>query len=141
MDTPIRTFHPLHLISVAAAMTLFLGALLADIAYGQTYEVQWTNFASWLLVGGQVFATLSVVLALVDFLRGRRAHGRWGGIYLLVLAIAWVCGMLNNLVHAMDAWQKMPQALVLSLVTMIAVLIAVWVAFSGSARPVRRQAA
>ena len=45
MDARASTLQPMHLISLVAAMPLFLGALLSDWAYGRTEQIQWTNFA------------------------------------------------------------------------------------------------
>ena len=46
----------LHAILLAGSVPLFLGALLSDIAYYQSYQIQWANFASWLIAGGLFFA-------------------------------------------------------------------------------------
>ncbi|MDO5505150.1 MAG: hypothetical protein Q4F49_02500 [Pseudoxanthomonas suwonensis] len=136
METPARTLQPsrlmpqpLHLIALVATLPLFLGALMADIAYGRSEQIQWTNFASWLLVGAQVMATIALLLAAIDHLRGRRMAR--GGLYLLLLAVAWVLGLVNNFVHAMDAFQKMPQATICSLLCTLIVLGLVWWAFWG----------
>ena len=50
----VLSIHPLHAALLAGTVPLFLGALLSDIAYARTYEIQWANFASWLIVGGLV---------------------------------------------------------------------------------------
>ena len=47
--------HPVHAVLLAGTVPLFLGAMLSDIAYSASYEIQWSNFASWLIVGGLVF--------------------------------------------------------------------------------------
>ena len=60
---------PLHSILLAGAVPLFLGALLSDIAYGQTYQIQWANFASWLIAGALVFSGFALLFALVNLLR------------------------------------------------------------------------
>ena len=60
-----RALHPLHAILLAFPLPLFLGALLSDLAYSSTYEVQWTNFASWLIAGAMLTVldwTLGVAL-------------------------------------------------------------------------------
>jgi uncharacterized membrane protein len=122
--------HPLHAFLLAACVPLFLGALLSDITYSRSYEVQWSNFASWLLVGALVFAGFALLWALIELLRGDR---QWGGrplIYFLVLLAAWIVGFVDALVHAEDAWAKMPQALILSLIVTVLVLAAVWLGFS-----------
>src|SRR4051794_35836474 len=45
------SLHPLHAFLLAGAVTLFVSALLSDIAYFNTAEIQWKNFTSWLQVG------------------------------------------------------------------------------------------
>jgi uncharacterized membrane protein len=122
--------HPLHAFLLAGSVPLFLGALLADWAYSSTYEVQWTNFASWLLVGAMVLAGFALLWALIDLLRADRS---WRGrplIYFLVLLAAFIVGFINALVHAKDAWAKMPEALILSVVVAVLVLVACWLGLS-----------
>ena len=41
---------PLHSILLGGTVALFLGALSSDIAYARTYQIQWSNFASWLII-------------------------------------------------------------------------------------------
>jgi len=59
---------------VGATVPLYLGALLSDLAYSASYEIQWKNFASWLLVGGLVIAGFTLLWAIIDAFRstGRR---------------------------------------------------------------------
>jgi uncharacterized membrane protein len=104
-----------HATLLAGTVPLFLGALLSDIAYYRTYEVQWTNFASWLIAGALVFCGLAIVFALVNLLRAAQKKGR-PLLYLVLLAIIWVIGFINALEHAKDAWAAMPLGLGLSLV-------------------------
>jgi len=122
--------HPVHAFLLAGCVPLFLGALLSDWAYSSTYEIQWTNFASWLLVGALVLAGFALLWALIDLLRADRS---WRGrplVYFLVLLAAWIIGFINALVHAEDAWAKMPEALILSTIVAILALVATWLAFS-----------
>src|SRR5690606_28204911 len=60
-----EAIHPLHAVLLSGAFTLFLSALMSDIAYAKTFHIQWSNFASWLIVGGLLFASLALVFALV----------------------------------------------------------------------------
>lgn len=122
---PAGALHPLHAVLLAAALPLFLGALLADIAYGQSYQVQWTNFASWLIAGALVFAGFALVWALVDLLRKDR-RGRRNWLYVVLLLGTFGLGFVNALVHAKDAWAAMPGGLILSLVVAVLVAAAVW---------------
>ena len=111
---------------LAAAFPLFLGTLWSDYAYSTSFELQWSNFASWLVAGGMVFLGIALVFALVDLVRGRRAL-----LYFILLLAAFVLGFINALVHARDAYAVMPTGLVLSLVVMVLVGVATWIAFAG----------
>jgi uncharacterized membrane protein len=114
---------------LAGAVPLFLGALLADMAYCRSYEIQWINFAAWLIVGGMVFTALALLWALVDLVR-ERSRGR-ALVYFLVLLAVFVSGLVNSFVHAQDAWATMPEAAVLSVVVTALAAIATWIGFSG----------
>lgn len=121
--------HPLHAVLLASTLPLFLGAMLTDIAYAQTYHIQWTIFASWLVLGGVVFAGLVLVFAIVDLLRHRHRDARSVAYAALVLAV-FVLGVVNSLVHAKDAWAAMPGGLVLSVITLLLALVATWLGFA-----------
>jgi uncharacterized membrane protein len=122
--------HPVHAFLLAASVPLFLGGLFSDLAYSSSYEIQWTNFASWLIAGALVFAGLALVWAFIDLLRADRA---WRGrplVYFFLLLAAWILGFVNALVHAKDAWAKMPEALILSLIVSLLILGAAWLGFA-----------
>lgn len=121
----------MHAVLRASAMALFFGAFLADWAYSSTYEVQWTNFASWLIAGGLVFAGLALVGALVDALREPRGRGGAGWIGAGLLAATFALGFVNALVHAKDAWAAMPTGLLLSFIVLVLTLAAIWAGFAG----------
>lgn len=104
-----------------AALPLFLGALLSDWAYARSYEVQWTNFAAWLIAGGLVLAGLALLWAALDLLRPRAVRGRTQGLYLLLLLLSFGIGFVNALVHAKDGWAAMPSGLVLSVLVFLLV--------------------
>jgi uncharacterized membrane protein len=110
---------------LAAACPLFLGALWSDYAYFSSFELQWSNFASWLVFGGMVFIGIALVFAIVDLIRGRRSL-----VYFALLLAAFVIGFVNALVHARDAYAVMPTGLTLSLVVMVLVAVATWIAFA-----------
>ena len=122
--------HPVQAFLLAGTVTLFLGALLNDIAYWSTYQVQWTNFASWLIAGGLLFGGVALLFALVGLRHATLRRGRYLAHFLLLLA-AWVLGLVNALVHARDAWAAMPDGLVLSVVVVLLVGAATWLGFSG----------
>lgn len=117
---------PLHAILLAGTVPLFLGALLSDIAYYQTYQIQWSNFASWLIAGGLLFCGLALLFAVVNLIRVRNRTGRpW--MYPLLLLVTWLLGLLNAFEHAKDAWAAMPGGLVLSVIVTLLSCAAAWV--------------
>ncbi len=136
----MQRLHPLHAVLLASTVPLFLGVLLTDIVYFRTYEVQWKNFASWLLVGALAFAAAALMWALVELIgasrRGTRSS-RWAyrpGLYFVLLLVVWILGFINALVHAGDAWASMPTALILSSVLMLLAIAVTWSGFARSWR-------
>jgi len=125
----VRTFPPLHAALLGGATTLFLGALLSDIAYARTYEIQWNNFASWLIAGGLVVAGAALVCAVIGLLPARRT--RQSILHALVLLATGILGFLNALWHARDAWASMPGGLVLSVIVLVLAFIAAWLGFAS----------
>lgn len=124
-----RTLHPLHAVLLAGTIPLFLGATLSDFAYSSTYEIQWTNFASWLIVGGLVFGGLALAWAIVDLFRPGHRGGR-ALIYFLLLLVTWSLGFINALIHAKDAWAAMPMGLILSVIVTLMACAATWLGFA-----------
>jgi|SRR5690554_2550873 uncharacterized membrane protein len=123
-----EAIHPLHALLLAGIIPLFLGAALSDAAYASTYEIQWNNFASWLIVGGLIFSGIALVFAIVDLCRAhRRARGI--GLYVVILLLTWVLGFFNALMHARDAWASMPTGLVLSIIVAVLACVAAWFGF------------
>ena len=124
-----RAIHPLHAFILAGSVPLFLGALLSDIAYARSYQIQWSNFASWLIVGALVFAGLSMLWALVDLFRTARRGNRAVAYFVLLLA-TWGLGFINALVHSRDAWAVMPTSLILSVIVFLMACVASWAGLS-----------
>ncbi len=124
------TPSPLHAILLAGSVPLFLGALLSDFAYYKTFQIQWSNFAAWLIAGGLVFGGLALLFALANLLRAERKAGR-PLTYFLLLLITWGLGLVNAFEHAKDAWAVMPAGLVLSLVVTVLISITAWIGLSG----------
>src|SRR3546814_15185426 len=89
--------------------------MLSDIAYASSYQVQWTNFASWLIVGGLIFSGLALLWAFIELLRADR-RGERPLVYFLLLLATWVLGFLNALIHPKDDWASMPAGLILSVI-------------------------
>ena len=116
----------LHTLLLAGAVPLFLGALLSDIAYHNSYQIQWSNFASWLLAGALLLSGLALLFALAGLVRATRKSGQ-PLTYFLLLLVTWVLGLVNAFQHAKDAWAVMPAGLVLSVIVAILILVTAWI--------------
>lgn len=127
----LRPIHPLHAILLAFPFTLFLGALVSDLAYWSTFEIQWANFAQWLNAGGLVGGGFALLWALVNLFRLRSPGEARPAIYFAVLLAAWATGFVNALVHAKDAWAIMPEGLWLSVGATLLALAAAWIGYIG----------
>ena len=124
------TLHPLYAFFLAGMVPLFIGVLLNDYAYWSSYELQWKNFASWMLIGALVFnglAWLGSIFSLV------RADDRTGKpiIYFLLLLATFVLGIINSFIHAKDVWASMPTGLILSVITVVLACIATWIGLAS----------
>jgi len=117
------TPNPLHATLLAGTVPLFLGAMLSDIAYFRSYQIQWSNFASWLIAGGLVFCGLALLFALVNLVRAEQKKGR-PMVYFLLLLATWVLGLINAFEHAKDAWATMPAGLILSVIVTLLACVA-----------------
>ena len=110
-----------------------LGALLSDWAYSSTYQVQWINFASWLIAGARCSPVPRSDLGVIDASLRSARTAAWLLVGLL-FAATFILGFVNALVHATDAWAAMPIGLILSVIVGAACARAVWVAFSLAPR-------
>ena len=126
-----RPLHPLHVFLLGAADSFLVSGVLSDWAYFSSNEIQWKNFASWLLMGGLVFAGFALLWALIDLFRADRDRTR-RIIYFLLLLTVWILGFIDELIHAKDAWGSMPEALVVS--ALVAVLAIAATGFGLSRR-------
>jgi uncharacterized membrane protein len=130
-----KSLHPLHAAVLSGMVPLFLAAFLSDWAYSETYEIQWKNFASWLLLGGLVFGGFTLLWAVIDISRNSSRTTRQF-IYVSLLLVLWVLGFINVLIHAGDAWASMQAALILSAIGAVLVIAATWSGFARSYRGV-----
>ena len=121
---------PLHATLLAGTVPLFLGGLLSDIAYYNTYQIQWANFAAWLIAGALLFCGLALLFALANLIRAEHKGGR-PVLYFVLLLITWVLGLVNAFEHAKDAWAVMPSGLVLSVIVTALACITTWLGLSN----------
>jgi uncharacterized membrane protein len=135
--------HPrlLHPGLIAAGAALLIGALVTDIFYANTADMQWANFSVWLITAGLILALLAGLALLVDILDGRAGPISW--LHLVALAGAALLSLVNVFVHSRDAWTSVvPQGLLLSIVVAICLLLIGWRGWSVTAvrAPVRGDA-
>lgn len=130
-----RTFaNPLHAILLAFPVALYPSALLTDITYLNTAEIQWTNFSSWLIAGADFFAGLVLAWALIGLVVGRARHAKGRrALYLIVVAAMFALGVLNAFQHARDGWHSVGTlGLALSVLCSILAFVAAFIAYGGS---------
>ena len=81
----LRPLHPLHAILLASPFPLFLGALVSDLAYWASFQMQRASFSAWLIAGGLLVGGFALLWALVDLFRGGTAGKRRPTVYLVLL--------------------------------------------------------
>ena len=129
-----KPLHPVHVVLLAGTVPLFLGELLNDIAYANTSEIQWKNFASWLIVGGLFFAGFAFAWSLVDFFLTSSQRGPMKALYPALMLTIFVVGLINAFVHSADAWASVPTGPVLSAIGAVLTLIAAGIRLHPHAR-------
>lgn len=127
--------NPLRAILLAFPVALFTSAVVSDIAYLRTAELQWTNFSSWLIAGALLFGGLVLAWALIGLLLDWRGPARRRSlIYAGVLAAMWILGLVNAFKHSQDGWSSVGAfGLVLSILCALLALAAGFIAWSGDA--------
>ncbi len=119
---------PLHPLLAAFPFVCFTGALVTDLAYGQTADMQWANFSVWLLTGGLVVGAFAVATWLIDYAGDRRIRTIPAALaYGVGLVGAMLLALWNVFVHSRDGWTSVvPTGLVLSVVTVLLIAVTVW---------------
>lgn len=134
-SAPPRTrplLHLLHGMLLAWPVALFPAALLSDITYLNSAEIQWSNFSAWLITGALIGGGLVLLWALIALARAKGPARRQHGLYLLLLAQMWACGLINAFQHSRDGWSSVGTiGLILSILSSLAALAAGWTAFAS----------
>ena len=123
-----RAAHPLHAILLAFPVALFSCALLSDITYLKSAEMQWSNFSAWLITGGLIFGAPALLWAAIAFVRARKGPTRTPALaYLLLILVMWVAGLVNAFKHSQDAWSSVgTTGVTLSVVSTLAAFASAW---------------
>ncbi|MDO9586601.1 MAG: hypothetical protein Q7J13_01575 [Brevundimonas sp.] len=123
----------LHGLLLAFPIALFTSALITDIAYLRTAQIQWTNFSAWLIAGALVGGGAVLAWSLIRLLLAWRTPARRvRAIYAAVVAVMWGLGLINAFKHSQDAWSSVGAfGVTLSLICTLLALTAGAIAFSG----------
>jgi uncharacterized membrane protein len=120
--------NPLHPLLASIPFTCFTGALLTDIAYWRSANMQWATFSAWLLAVGLFVAVFAVIVGLIDFLFDRRIR-ELGVVWMYAggNALALVLAIVNSFIHSRDAYTSVvPTGLILSALTVLIMLVTGW---------------
>ena len=130
--------HPIHALFGSFPVTCFTGALVTDIAYARTADLQWATFSVWLLTAGLVMGGLAILAGIAAFLRDRVGRGATGGgVHGLGTVLAMLLAFWNVFIHSRDGWTSVvPTGLILSIVTVVVMAVT---GFAGHALGRRRQ--
>ncbi len=118
----------LYPLLAAVPSACFTGALVTDIAYWQSANMQWANFSAWLLAAGLLVAVFAVIVGVIDFILDTRVRALpIGWYYALGNALAIILAIFNSFIHARDAYTSVvPTGLVLSALTVVVLMITGW---------------
>lgn len=120
--------HPIHPMLVQFPIVCFIGALVTDIAYTQTYDMEWATFSVWLITAGVIMAVFAAIAGITDFLGSKRIRGltiAW--VHGIGNAIALVLAIINAFVHSRDgATAVIPTGLTLSILTVLILAVTGW---------------
>jgi uncharacterized membrane protein len=122
-----------HGVVLAFPVALFTSAVVADIAYLRTAELQWSNFAAWLITGGLLFGAVALICAVLGALLAlRTSRLRPWLLHLLLLAAMCVLGLINAFKHSQDGWSSVGAfGLALSILCALLALAASAMAYAG----------
>lgn len=120
--------HPIHAMLVPFPIACFIGALLTDIAYAKSANVQWANFSIWLITAGLVMGGLAALAGITDFAgdpKIRRIGAAWA--HGLINIAVWVIELFNAFVHSRDGWTSVvPTGITLSAVAVALLAVSGW---------------
>lgn len=103
----------------------FVAAWIFDILYIKTYQIMWTDVASWLIAFGLVLAILPRFINLVQVgITQRHTVSRAEKLSFWLWLLAVVLAIFNAFVHSRDAWAVVPLGAILSTVVVVLLLIA-----------------
>ena len=120
--------HPIHPMLVPVPIACFVGALITDITYWRTADMQWANFSVWLITVGLIVSVFVALAGIADFLgdgRIRRLPNAW--IHAIGNGVVLALSILNAFVHSRDAYTSVvPEGLILSVLVVLILCVTGW---------------
>ena len=120
--------HPLHPMLVPIPIACFIGTLITDITYTQTYDMLWATFSVWLLAAGLVGALFAVITGMTDFAGDKRVRNitaAW--VHGIGNGVASLLAIFNVFVHSRDgATAVIGAGLTLSILTVAIMAVTAW---------------
>ena len=120
--------HPIHPMLVPIPMVCFIGALLTDLTYYGSANIQWSNFSVWLITFGLIGGGLAAVAGMTDYIGDRRVRAARPATPHMILNISvMVIELVNAFVHSRDGWTSVvPTGLTLSIISVALLGISAW---------------
>lgn len=127
--------HPVHGMLSAYPLALFTAALVSDIAYANTAQMQWANFSVWLIAGGLLMGVLAAIAGIIDAVTHRGIPRRRPWPHSIGVALMLLLALFNAFVHSRDAWTSVvPTGLTLSAIVAALAVVTSWMGYSLEAR-------
>lgn len=123
---PMPRLFPLFRLVFGLAAACFIAALAADVVYLDTPDMQWSNFAVWLIAGGLIVALVAALVGIGELVVTRLPHGwfRSAGALPIGAALVSIVEVFNIFVHSRDAYQSVyPTGVTLSVVAVVLLLL------------------
>ena len=119
----------------AFPLTCFVGALVTDITYARSAQMQWANFSVWLIAAGVVMGVVAALAGIADALVTRSRRRRSSSWHNLLTIFTFVFAIINGFIHSRDAWTSVVHTgLILSAITAVLVLVTSWNGYSVAER-------
>lgn len=103
----------------------FVAAWIFDILYIKTFQIMWTDAASWLIAIGLLIAIIPRLIHLMQvFVTQRHRTSGAEKFHFWLWLVAIVLAIFNAFVHSRDAYAVVPSGVFLSTAVVILLLIA-----------------
>lgn len=95
--TLYRTIFPIPIVC-------FLAALVSDIGYAASADLQYLHFSEWLIAAGLAVGGLVALVLLVVVIANSAMRTRPGWMHLALFYATLAVELVNALVHTIDGW-------------------------------------